>query len=54
MDVKKITFITYHNWKTKRHGGFHQFAEYTCKQGIETVFLVLVVHIIFFSKMRRG
>lgn len=38
MDVKKITFITYHNWKTKRHGGFHQFAEYTCKQGIETVF----------------
>lgn len=38
MDIKKITFITYHNWKTKRHGGFHQFAEYTCKQGIETVF----------------
>lgn len=38
MEIKKITFITYHNWITKRHGGFHQFAEYTCKQGIETVF----------------
>jgi len=38
MKISKITFITYHNWKTKRHGGFHQFAEYTCRQGIETVF----------------
>ena len=38
MEIKKITFITYHNWITKRHGGLHQFAEYTCKQGIETVF----------------
>jgi hypothetical protein len=38
MKIKKITFITYHNWDTKRHGGFHQFARYTCEQGIETVF----------------
>lgn len=38
MKIKKITFITYHNWKTKRHGGFHQFAEYTCQQGIDTLF----------------
>lgn len=35
---KKVVFITYHNWKTKRHGGFHQFAEYSCSKGIETVF----------------
>jgi hypothetical protein len=38
MEIKKITFITYHNWETKRHGGFHQFAKYTCEQGIKTVF----------------
>jgi hypothetical protein len=38
MKMNKITFITYHNWDTKRHGGFHQFARYTCEQGIETVF----------------
>lgn len=34
----KIVYVTYHNWKTKRHGGFHQFADYTCRNGIETVF----------------
>ena len=36
--MNKITFITYHNWETKRHGGFHAFAEYTCRLGIETMF----------------
>jgi hypothetical protein len=34
----KIVYVTYHNWETKRHGGFHQFADYSCRQGIETVF----------------
>lgn len=36
--TKKITFVTYHNWETKRHGGFHQFAKYTAEQGNEVVF----------------
>lgn len=36
--MKKICFITYHNWETKRHGGFHQFAQATAEKGIETVF----------------
>lgn len=36
--MKKIVFITTHNWDTKRQGGFHKFAEATCKAGIETVF----------------
>lgn len=34
----KIVYITYHNWETKRHGGFHQFADYSCRHGIDTVF----------------
>lgn len=34
----KIVYVTYHNWETKRHGGFHQFADYSSRQGIETVF----------------
>ena len=38
MQINKITYITYHNWETKRHGGFHQLAEYTVSQGINTVF----------------
>ena len=36
--MKKITFITYHNWETKRHGGFHQFAEYAALQGLDVIF----------------
>ncbi|WP_149554207.1 GumK N-terminal domain-containing glycosyltransferase [Treponema pectinovorum] len=36
--IKKIVFITTHNWDTKRQGGFHKFAEATCLSGIETVF----------------
>ena len=34
----KIVFISYHNWKTKRHGGFHALADYACKAGHEVVF----------------
>ena len=34
----KITFVTYHNWKTKRQGGFHKFAEASVNAGYETVF----------------
>lgn len=36
--MKKISFISYHNWETKRHGGFHQFAKVAAEKGIETVF----------------
>ena len=36
--MRKITFITTHNWDTKRQGGFHKFAEATAIAGIETVF----------------
>lgn len=34
----KITFITFHNWETKRLGGFHKFAEATAKAGHEVIF----------------
>lgn len=34
----KITFVTYHNWDTKRQGGFHKFAEGAAKKGHEVVF----------------
>jgi len=34
----KITFITYHNWETKRIGGFHKLAESALKAGHEVVF----------------
>lgn len=36
--LKKIVFITTHNWDTKRLGGFHKFAEAAVRQGIETIF----------------
>ncbi len=36
--MKKIVFITAHNWDTRRQGGFHKFAEATALAGIETVF----------------
>jgi hypothetical protein len=36
---KKIVFLTFHNWKTKRQGGFHKFAEASCLKGYETIFL---------------
>lgn len=38
MLINKITYITYHNWETKRHGGFHQLAEFTAISGIKTIF----------------
>lgn len=34
----KITFVTFHNWKTKRIGGFHKFAEACADAGHEVVF----------------
>ena len=34
----KITFITYHNWDTKRQGGFHKFAEAAAKAGHDVIF----------------
>lgn len=34
----KITFITSHNWDSKRQGGFHVFARECALRGIDTVF----------------
>lgn len=34
----KIVFVTYHNWETKRHGGFHALAEFACQNGHDVVF----------------
>lgn len=34
----KIVFVTFHNWVTKRHGGFHAFADYCSRNNVETVF----------------
>ena len=36
--MKKITFLTGHNWKSNRLGGFHKFAEEAVNQGIDVVF----------------
>ena len=36
--MNKLTFITTHNWDTKRQGGFHKFAEASAQAEIETVF----------------
>ena len=38
MNLKKIVFVTGHNWKSNRLGGFHKFAEAACEKGIEVVF----------------
>ena len=35
---KKIVYFTFHNWESKRQGGFHKFAEYSVKNGYETIF----------------
>jgi glycosyltransferase involved in cell wall biosynthesis len=52
--MKKITFLTWHNWESKRQGGFHKFAEYTCKQGIETLFFSFSrPYYIYFKKEER-
>ena len=37
-EIRKITFLTGHAWKSRRLGGFHKFAEEACRQGAETVF----------------
>lgn len=34
----KIVFITFHNWITKRQGGFHKLAEAASKAGHEVIF----------------
>lgn len=34
----KIVFLTYHNYRTKRRGGFHAFAEAAVRRGYKTVF----------------
>lgn len=34
----KITFITFHNWETKRIGGFHKFAEACANAGHKVIF----------------
>ena len=36
--MSKICFVTYHNWRTKRHGGFHQFARYCAEIGNDVIF----------------
>ena len=38
MTIRKITFITGHNWQSNRLGGFHKFAEAACNAGAEVVF----------------
>ncbi len=34
----KITFVTWHNWESKRLGGYHKFAEAAARAGNEVVF----------------
>ncbi len=34
----KITFVTFHNWETRRIGGFHRLAEAAARQGNEVIF----------------
>lgn len=34
----RITFITWHNWESKRLGGYHKFAEAAARAGHEVVF----------------
>jgi hypothetical protein len=35
---EKIVFLTFHNWETKRQGGFHKFAEIFAEKGWEVFF----------------
>ncbi|NLI35632.1 MAG: glycosyltransferase family 4 protein [Bacteroidales bacterium] len=39
MVKKTALLITYHNWKGKRQGGFHKFAEAFCRSGYDVGFL---------------
>lgn len=34
----KIVFVTWHNWESKRQGGYHKFAEAAARAGHEVVF----------------
>lgn len=34
----KIVFVTFHNWETKRIGGFHRLAEAAARDGNEVIF----------------
>lgn len=34
----KIVFLTFHNWESKRQGGFHKFAEEFAKKGWRVIF----------------
>lgn len=36
--LKKIVFLTYHNWESKRKGGFHYFAKAACNAKYEAIF----------------
>ena len=36
--MKKIVFISYHNWSAKRQGGFHKLAESAALEGYKTIF----------------
>lgn len=50
----KITFVTYHNWETKRIGGFHKFAEGCALAGHEVVFFSFErPYYIYFKKDER-
>ncbi|TKG95378.1 glycosyltransferase [Puteibacter caeruleilacunae] len=52
--MAKVVFITFHNWETKRLGGFHKFAEYCCEKGMETVFFSFSrPYYIYFKKSER-
>lgn len=39
MNKRKITFITYHHWKSKRRAGFHWLADAFYNLGYEVVFI---------------
>lgn len=50
----KVTFISFHNWHTKRLGGFHKFAEACAKNGEDVVFFSFArPYYIFFKNEER-
>ena len=50
----KITFVSYHNWETKRIGGFHKLAEGCALAGHEVVFMSFErPYYIYFKKDER-
>lgn len=48
--MPKIVFLTYHNWETKRQGGFHKLAESASQRGYETVFFSFIRPLYIFFK----